>query len=182
MSNLRAVQWQEGRAHRRTPRVAGPWPLRVLLLLALASGGCYRYTPIEPTAVHPREEVQVRVTDAASERLIGELGVYTGVLQGQLSAERPDSLSLSILIGRQYGGMALENTRQVLFLGPSEVVAVRRRQISRGKTALATAGVLVAAGLLIRSIVHMADPNPVDDDVPSPPPAGYLGSIRIPIR
>lgn len=170
------------RSGRRMPRAASR-PLGALLLLtALAGSGCYRYTPIEPAAVQPQEVVRVRVTDAAAERLVREVGAYTGVLQGQLAPEGPDSLSLSILIGRQYGGMALENTRQVLFLGRSEVVEVRRRELSRRKTALATAGVLAGAVILIRSVVQMGDPNPADDDTPVPPPAGSMGSVRIPVR
>jgi hypothetical protein len=159
-----------------TPRVAHLSVLGALLLC-----GCYHYVPVQPDALRPNEEVRVRITESAATRLVKEFGAYTGELEGQLSMEGSDSLSVSVAIGREYRGMALENARQTLFLGRSEVLDVRRRQLARAKTALTTAGVLTAFGLLVNTIVQLSDDNPVDDNPPPPPPE-FRALIRIPFR
>jgi hypothetical protein len=142
-----------------------------LLLAGLAAPACYRYVPTQlATAPLSREEdVRVRVTDAAAARLVTELGTYTTELDGRLARERSDSVSLSVAIARAYRGM-LESARQVLVLSRSEVVEVRRRELSRTRTVLATAGALGAFGVLIRTVVQWGDPNPTSQGPSSPPP------------
>jgi hypothetical protein len=144
----------------------------VLLLAVLTTGGCYTYVTVPVSAVRPDEEVRVRVTEAAAARLVGEFGAYTAQYDGNLTPARvADSLSLTVQIGRAYRGMALENARQTLYLGPGELVEVRRRRLSRERTALVSAGVLVGFVLLTRSVVQLFDPNPDPDEPPPPPPA-----------
>ena len=167
-------------SNRRTPRLT----LRVFgaLLLSVVSAGCYTYVPISSGDVRPSEEVRIRITESAATRIVREFGAYTGQLEGQLTEEGPDSLSVSIAIGREYRGLALENARQTLFLGRTEVMEVRRRQLSRSRTALATASVLAGFAALVSTVVQRGDDNPIDNTPPQPPP-GILGaSFRIPFR
>jgi hypothetical protein len=153
-----------------------------LLFVTASTTACYRYAPVEPAAIRPNEEVRVVITDNAATRLLKEFGPLTGSLEGQYAEQGADSVSVTLLIGRAYQGMALENTRQTLFLARSEVVEVRRRTMSRGRTAFATAGVLVGFALLVNSVVLSGDPNPNDGEPPPPPPpTGSLG-IRIHLR
>jgi hypothetical protein len=142
--------------------------------------GCYKYVPIQPADARQSEEVRVRITESAATRLVKEFGAYTGQLEGQLAEQGRDSLSVSVAIGRAYRGMALENARQTLFLGRSEITEVRRRQLSRGRTALAAAGILAGFAALVNTVVQLGDDNPSDDNPPQPPPPGV--SIRIPFR
>jgi hypothetical protein len=160
---------------------AGARAFGTLLLVVVSASACYRYVPVQPTAVRASEEVRVRITESAAARLVSELGTYTGQLEGQLAPEGTDSLSVSVLIGRQYRGMALENARQTLFLGRGEIVGVSRRQLSRGRTVLATATVLAAFGVLVSNVVQLGDPNPSVDDPPPPPPGVHRMYIRVPI-
>jgi hypothetical protein len=153
------------------------------LLFAALSSGCFRYVVVEPAAVRQGENVQVRITDAAASRLVSEFGMFTGELEGQFAQEGPDSLSVAVLINRDYRGMSLDQVRQRLFLGRSEVIEVRRRQLSRMRTVAATAGLVAGFVVLVRAIVQEGDPNPGDDDPPPPPPGGSrFPLIRIPIR
>jgi hypothetical protein len=116
--------------------------------------------------------------------LVSEFGTYTGQLEGQFAQEGPDSVSISVLISRDYRGMSLDQVRQRLFLGRSEVMEVRRRQLSRTRTVLATAGIVAGFAALVRAVIQEGDPNPNDDNPPPPPPGGsrYPALIRIPIR
>ncbi len=166
----------------QTPRSARVRVIGALLLAGLGGSGCYRYVPIQPSAVRPNEEVRVLITDDAAARVVKEFGTYAGELEGQLATAESDSIAVSVLIARAYRGVSLDNVRQTLFLSRSEVVEVRRRQISRGRTVLAAAGVLAAFGVLVNTVVQMGDPNPRDDDPPPPPPGVRSVLIRIPIR
>jgi hypothetical protein len=148
-------------------------------MFALLGSGCYRYVPVQLSTVRPNEDVRVRVTESAAARLVKEFGTYTTELEGQVAREPSDSVSVSVLIGREYRGVSLESGRQVLFLGPSEVVGVRRRELARGRTVLASAGALVVFGLVIGTVIQLGDPNPSPDQPPPPPPAS---GARLPIR
>jgi hypothetical protein len=162
--------------HRSDEHTLRAAALGLLLVALLTTAGCYTYVAVPVSAVRPDEEVRVRVTEAAATRLVGELGVYTAQFEGNLApAPVADSLSLSVEIGRAYRGMALENARQTLYLGPGELLEVRRRRFSRERTALATAGVLAGFVLLTRSVVQLLDPNPnPDGPLPPPPEPGAL--------
>ena len=151
------------------------------LALGLVSGACYRYVPVPLTAVPSSEEVHVGITEAAAKRLVNELGAYTTELEGQVSRDRSDSIAVTVSIARAYQGVALEGGRQILFLGPSEVVGVRRRLLSRPRTAVVAAGTVVGIGLLAVAVKQWSDPNTtVVEPPPPPPPTGQLAPVRVP--
>lgn len=166
----------------KTPRAASR-ALGALLLAGLMTSGCYKYVPVDPAGVKPNEEVRVRITEPAATRLVRDFGAYTSQLEGQFAPQGSDSVSVSVLIGRAAGTLTLESTRQTLFLGRSEVVQVQRRELSRSRTALATAGILAVFALVVNSVVQIGDENPSGEEPPPPPPpSGFVGRIRIPIR
>ena len=149
--------------------------------LGLVSGACYRYVAVPLTAVPPAEEVHVRITEAAAKRLVNELGVYTTELEGQVGRDRSDSISVTVAIARAFQGLALEGGRQVLFLGQGEVVGVRRRQLSRQRTVVVTAGTVAGVALLAVAVKQWGDPNSsVVEAPPPPPPGGRVVPIPIP--
>jgi hypothetical protein len=152
------------------------------LAVALSGSGCFRYAPIPIESVRPGEDVQVRLTDAAAARLAGEFGAYSQRLEGPLATEGRDSLSISLMVGREYNGMALEGVRQTLFLGRSEVVEVRRRELSRSRTAMAGAGALVVFALVVNAVTQMGDDNPTAGEQPPPPPPPGLRTARVGAR
>jgi hypothetical protein len=150
-----------------------------LLAAVLAAGGCYRYVLVSPAAVAPNEAVRVRVTSAAAARLAGDLGVFSTELDGTLSPRGQDSLAVTVPIVRQYRGVTLDSARQVLSLGTSEVVDVRRSEFARGRTIVAGAGVLVGFALLAAAVVQLTNPNPGTDETPPPPPPAQV-RLRLP--
>jgi hypothetical protein len=182
---VRRAQWRDVRLLRRShdstlphgdPSTAlanarsGRDDTTLLLALAVLLGGCYTYVPVDVGNVRASEEVRVQVTPAAAVRIQPEFGAYATELEGQLGRPRPDSLSLSVQIGREYRGVALESGRQILFLGPSEVVSVRRRAFSRKKTVLVTAGSLVLFAVVVGTVTQWGDPNSTVIETPPPPP------------
>jgi hypothetical protein len=126
-----------------------------------------------------REDVRLRVTEDAAARLSKEIGTFSTEIDGQLNGQVRDSISLGIPIDRTYRGATIGTTTQVLFLAPSEILEVRRRQFSRSRTVLVTAGTVVGFGLLAAGIVQLVDPNGAPENQPPPPPPPmYRGFIR----
>lgn len=160
----------------RRTRVLGRTRLCVLVAL---SSGCYRSVPIALSELRPNEEVDVRLTNAAATRFVGELGAYMERLQGLVSVERGDSVSVSVLIGREMAGVQLTATRMPLFVARTEVVDVRRRQFSRTRSVLATAGALMLFGIVVGTVSQAGDPNPPRDDPTTPPPVGVRIGMRL---
>ena len=158
----------------------------VLLLIAgVANTACYNYVPVSLGSVQSKEEVRVRVTDAAALRLAKELGAITTEIDGQMAREGADSVSVGVPIDKSYRGVTVGTTTQTLFLGSSEIVEVRRRQFSRSRTALVTAGTVVGFGLLAVGIAQLFDPNEPTNSSTTPPPPPALRRphviLRIPI-
>jgi hypothetical protein len=157
------------------------------LLALTANSACYTYVPVSLAAVESKGDVRVRVTDGAAVRLSKELGAFSTEIDGQLAPEGPDSVSVGVAIARAYRGTTIGTTTQVLFLGRSEVVEVRKREFSRSRTVLLSAGAVVGFGLAAAGIAQLVDPNgPPDNSTTQPPPpalrrpSGYHLGVRIP--
>ena len=159
-----------------------------LIAASLMSGACYQYVPVSAGAVAPKDEVRLRLTEDAAARISKDLGVYSTQIDGQFSRQGTDSVSLGIPIDRTYLGTTIGTTTQTVYLGRSEVLEIRERKFSRGRTILFSAGVVAGFGLLAASISQLVDPNGPPDDHPiqPPPPDGLRRSthhviVRIPI-
>jgi hypothetical protein len=160
-----------------------------LLVVSSASTACYSYVPIPIASAGPQEDVRLRVTEDAAARLAKDLGVYSTEIDGQLARETRDSVSVGVPVDRTYRGTTIGTTTQTIYLGRSEVVEVRKREFSRSRTVLLSAGTLVGFGLLAVGISQLVDPNGPSQDQPPPPPPvtpvrrplGHHLGIRIPI-
>lgn len=168
-------------------RIVRRRPIGLLLIAGMANAACYQYVPVSLGTAAPNEEVRVRITDKAAARLSKDLGAYATEIDGQFAPQGPDSVSVAVPIERAYRGTTVGTTTQVLFLGRSEVVEVRKREFARGRTILMGTGVAVGFGLLAAAVVQLTDPNSDSQDRPPPPPSGsripsaYRFKVRIPI-
>src|SRR5689334_20158681 len=156
------------------------------LIAATASTACYNYVPVSLGTVGPKEDVRVRVTDAAAVRLSETLGAVSNEIDGAIARQGSDSIAVGVSIARAYRGTTIGTTTQLLSLGRSEILDVRKRQFSRGRTVLLAAGTVGGFGLLAAGISALVDPNgPPDDQRPPPPPVTLRRPsglrIRIPI-
>jgi hypothetical protein len=159
-----------------------------LSLAAAANAACYHYVPVSLETAGSNDEVRVRVTADAAARLTKDLGAFTTEIDGQFAPQGRDSVSVAVPIDRAYRGMTVGTTTQVLFLGRSEVVDVRKREFDRARTILVTTGAVVGFGLLATTVVQLADPNPDSQDGRTPPPPNpsrtptrHGFTVRIPI-
>jgi hypothetical protein len=159
-----------------------------LAIATMANAGCYSYVPVSFQAVGSKEDVRVRVTEGAAARLAKDLGTFSTEVDGQLAPEGADSISLGVPIDRSYRGTTIGTTTQTIFLSRSEVVEVRRREFSRSRTVLVSAGIVAGFGALAAGIVQLVDQNGPSDQGTTPPPPPALRrppaphiSLRIPI-
>jgi hypothetical protein len=150
-----------------------------LAVAGLASADCYRYAPVSVQAIAPSEAVRLRVTESAAARVAGELGTFSTEVDGQLAPEGADSLAVSVPIDRSYRGTTVGTTTQTIVLARSEVVDMRRREFSRSRTILASAGAVVGFGALAVGIVQLVDPNGPPDNQTTPPPPPNLRRPRV---
>ena len=178
------VKTAEFRKHPSTPHtpffIRHTWRALRIPLFVLVGTGCYRYVPVSLQALRPSENVRVQVTDSAAVRLVRDFGAYLTELEGQITREVGDSVGVTVPVGRDYRGVALEGGRQTLFLGPSEVLTVRRREFSRRRTAAVSISALVVFGLIAAGVAQWGDPNTTIDEPPPPPPPG--GAILLRFR
>lgn len=158
------------------------------MVAASAGTACYRYVPVAPATVASNDEVRIRITDDAAARISKDLGAYLTEIDGQWAPQGRDSVSIAIPIERTYHGMTVGSTSQVLYLGRTEVVEVRKREFDRARTVLLSAGIVAGFGVLAAGIVQLADPNPDSQEPPPPPPPtpsripiSHLFTVRIPI-
>jgi len=151
-------------------------------LMGLTLCGCYNYVPVDLASVRPAEYVRVEVTEQAAVRLVKDFGAYLRELEGQVARAGSDSVSVTVPVGRDYRGVALEGGRQTLFLGLGEVTGVRRREFSRSRTVAASVGSLVVFGLIAAGVAQWGDPNSevVEPPPPPPPPGAIVFRFRFP--
>jgi hypothetical protein len=159
-----------------------------LAIATMASAGCYSYVPVSFQAIAPKEDVRLRVTESAAARIAPDLGSFSTEVDGQWAPEGRDSVSLGVPIDRSYRGTTIGTTTQAILLSRSEVVEVRKREFSRSRTILASAGIVVGFGALAAGIVQLVDQNGPSDQQTTPPPPPALRrppihhiSLRIPI-
>jgi hypothetical protein len=130
-------------------------------------------------SIDSKEAVRVRITEQAAARLASELGSYSQELDGEFSPQGRDSVSLGVPIDRTYRGTTVGTSTQLLYLGRSELVEVRRRTFSRKRTILVTAGTVLGFAALATGVSWISDANSPSDETPPPPPPS---PIRRPTR
>ncbi len=162
---------------------------RALVLLLVTSSGlwaCVQYTPVELTAVAPHEEVRVELTDEGAVRLARHFGRITEEVTASVEPRGPDSLALIFWLGKHFPRTEFETVRETVVLDRDEVRVLRRRTLSKSRTALATIGAMaVMAVLADQFITQIGDArDPPDDPIPPYPFRLIYGSgpVRIPFR
>ena len=148
--------------------------------MGLVNGGCFTYAPVAFESVKSNDNVRVRVTEDAAARLSKDLGAFATEIDGELTHQPHDSVAIGVSIDRSYKGTTIGTTTQQLCLARSEIIEVQRRQFSKGRTVLMSAGIAAGFGVLAAGIVQLVDPNGPSDTQPSAPPPPSSGVRRGP--
>ena len=154
---------------------------RAVVVLLLLSG-CYRYTPIEPSALQTGMSLRARITGAAADQIGPLLGRSDArVLTGRLIVPGPDTVIIEVPSVLQADvGTSIQTLNQRVSIPRTAIVDVESRTLDRVRTyAVAGGAALVVGGFILRSTVL----NPGKDNLPGgqvPPELTFLFRLRIP--
>ena len=116
--------------------------LRLALLLPLLAG-CYVYRPVG-TAVPPAgHQLRLTLTDAGTATLAPQLGPSVVAVNGKLIEDSTDAYVLSVVETQKRNGIEMSWLGEQVSISTSVVSTVQRREFSRSRTALVTAGTIV---------------------------------------
>jgi hypothetical protein len=138
----------------------------LLIAVALACAGCYRYVPAQMEATPPGEGVRVLITRAGAAELatVTQIGGDAPVVDGTVLGVEGNELLLSVPVAQRQEGFITSALRQTIRVPTGEVVSFQRREFNSLATAL-TIG--AAAGVVTAIVFVIADP--VRGDIPDPP-------------
>ena len=162
-----------GAAGRRS-RLLPPGALLVLLLgTAFSITACVTYVPVALDDVPTGEEVRVRFTDQGAVSAARHLGRIRTEVDAGVAPSSPDSMAVTVWLGKNYPGTQFENVRETMILPRYEVRDLHLRRLSIPRTVGALVGAAAVFAVLTDQIFFQEDPNgPPGGDDENPPPAG----------
>lgn len=126
------------------------WHAAAACCTALAAAGqtaCQAYRPIPLSAAPSAEAVRVELTAAGAERLAPAVGPGVAALEGRVAELTADSVRLVMAESLLGNGQSVEWRGERVTVSTRDVAAVRRRQRSPARTALAVLTVVGGAAL-----------------------------------
>jgi hypothetical protein len=157
-----------------------PYPFAFRLGVCAASlaaaQACYNYVPVE-TAPSVGERVAFEITDRGRVQLADRFGPGIESIDGRVLEINPTDYVINVYRVMQINGSSAIWTGEQSRIGRDVVGSIRRRELSKGRTALLVGG--IAAGVIALTARGLAGSgNDAPDSGPTTPPPQ---SIRIPI-
>lgn len=140
--------------------------------LPLALAGCYQYVSTDHAGLSPATAVSVQLSTRGTLNVASKIGENVVAVEGSVTEASPSSITLALQTVRRKG----ENTSSTwngesITLTPDEIADVKRRELSRSRTTLASAalaaasvgivvGIAKATGEASGSVGGKPSPNP----------------------
>ena len=120
------------------------WKSAALLPLALA--GCYKYVSTDHAGLTPATPVSIELSMRGTMNVASKIGANVVAVEGSVTESSPSSLTVALQAVRRKGEstMATWNGESIT-LASDEIGEVKRRELSRGRTAVASAALAVAS-------------------------------------
>lgn len=146
----------------------------LILLSALALGGCYQYVPIATPAEPPvGERVAFEITDRGRAELAERLGSGVVQVEGNLTTADSTRYVMRVWGLSTISGQKAHWSGETVSIARDYVSTVKARQLSKGRTWLA-AGLAAGAFYLLVSQDLVGGGLGDDDDPPQPPPQSSI--------
>lgn len=156
------------------------------LLTLLPAAGCYSYHTIRPEDVQPDLNVRLRVTPEAAGHVATVMGYPTQDVSGQVVWLQQDTLLITVATPTAPEARTIQRLYQRLDVPLSQVIEVRQRTFSRGRTyacvgtaVAAVVGVTVAAFSGVFGGTTDVEPPPVDNRLVPAPLLIPVGRLRL---
>jgi len=120
--------------------------LRSLAVLPLTLAGCYHYVPTDHTQLTPATPISVELTTRGTVNVASKIGENVVAVDGNLTEANGSSLTLALQAVHRRGESAVSTwSGESITLTTDEIDQVKRRELSRGRTAVASAAVIAAS-------------------------------------
>lgn len=149
--------------------------LSVCAAASFAAQACYNYVPLESTPPIG-DRVALEITDRGRVALADRFGPGIESIEGRLLENQPNEYVISVSRVTQISGSSAIWSGEQTHVSRELVGSVRRRELSKARTALLVGG--IAAGVVALAAHGLAGSGSEKPETsPLPPPA----SVRIPI-
>lgn len=113
--------------------------------------GCYRYVPASHAELASATPVTVELTTRGGLNVAGKIGENVVALEGTVTEATNSSLTLALVAVRRRGENAMATwSGESITLAPDDIDRIQRRELSRRRTAVASAALGAASvGLVI---------------------------------
>jgi hypothetical protein len=140
--------------------------------LPLALAGCYQYVSTDHAGLTPATPVSVELSTRGTLNVTSKIGENVVAVEGSVTEASPSSITLALQGVRRRGDNATSTWNgESITLASDEIANVKRRQLSRGRTAVASAalaaasvgivvGIAKATGEASGSVGGKPSPNP----------------------
>ncbi|TVP44078.1 MAG: hypothetical protein EA350_12335 [Gemmatimonadales bacterium] len=143
-------------------------------MLALLTGGCFSYVPVETSEVRTSDVIRARISAAQAEELEPILQRQTREVEGRVLGVSPDFM-MRVPVQSQLQGASVQTLHQQVRIPPSEISFVELRQLDRTRTGFLAAGSTALLVLVLRR-AYGGESGGDSREVPPTP-----GEIRIPV-
>lgn len=124
----------------------------VLAAVLFGSTGCYNYiSATNPADLTHGAEVSIDLTSTGAANVRPSIGDFVTTVEGRVSEAGPEGITLELMSVKRRGDVSPSTWHgESLQLGISDIGEIQRRELSRGKTAVAiTALAAASVGLVI---------------------------------
>ena len=122
-------------------------PVVALPILA----GCYQYTPANQNGLAPTTPVSVELSARGSENVTSKIGSNVVAVQGNVTDASPSSLTIALLAVKRRGETVMSTWGgESITLASGDIAELKTRQLSRRRTAVASAALAAASvGIIV---------------------------------
>ena len=116
----------------------------------IASSGCYRYSPIDPTPAALGSEVRVRLTDAGAVTLAPYVGNRVELVDGRVSSVADTAITVAVTATTERLGVETPWRGELVTIQRSMLAEFRGRSIDRRRSFVVggiAAGLVAAVGV-----------------------------------
>jgi len=120
-------------------------------VLPLVLAGCYKYVPADHAELAPATPVSVELSERGTVNLAPKIGQSVVVVEGNITDASASSLTLALESVRRRGESAVANWNgESITLSSDEIAQVKRRELSRSRTVVASAALAAASvGIIV---------------------------------
>lgn len=146
-------------------------PLWKSLAMLPLVAGCYQYLPANRAELSTATAVSVNLSSRGTTNVAGKIGNNVVTVEGNVTDASPSSLTIALRSVRRRGETVPSTWNgESISLGPDDIDEVKTRQLSRRRTAVASALAAAASVGIVIGIAKSTGGSSGSGGGPPPPP------------